>query len=825
MKIMLSSKPITIKQVSGFPGASHGYDCASIVAQVEVRTKQLKAEDIVERILLNVHKLVPRISKNFPEINFQEAEMEIGLALLLLETIGGLQKGLGLPLPAAYLNAKNGDGLIGLIIPTNYLRTGFAAIDLALKIINEAISMAQKGSEMPIAKPFLREFKLAHEKFYSQSPEPECAELIREAGKRNIPWFDLGQGVFQLGQGSKSQRIQGERNAEIVNNKTSSIQRKYLVNNYLQRADFPVPVTKVVLREDQATAFANEIGYPVVINRYDENWRQGSDVGLTNNEELQRAFELSPVSESGVIIEKYVAGDHYQFHIVGGKFTVTKQAVGNETKTEESCKAGKESTLPTFDIKSIHPDNINLSERCARFLSLEAATVILTLPDITKSWMETEGGLSAVYAPTSFNAHCLARRDKEANAGILNKMSAGMNGRVPIAAITGTNGKSTVSLMLNAILKASGLNSGVNTTQGIWIGEEKLSKTELSGFPGGRTLLTDPSVDAAVIEMPRKGLLGLGFPFDYCDVAALLNIQDDHIGEFGIANLKEMAELKGRVLLRARKAIIVNADDAFCLTEGLRHKEKQVIFVSKDKQSPIIQAHVRNGGTAMVLTSNEDGRRIEWLCGNLTTVVMATRDIPATMNGIIGVNEHNAVFATALAHAMGVGLPDIRKGMLGFENSLEMNPGRYNFIEGYPFKLMIDFAHNYDGLKGVVDCVSKFKHTGNKIVLYKAIGMRHYSHVEHASRILAPAFDEFICSTDLDEIRKNPEYKDKPDDWLIRQKAHFLENYGVDDAHIHLSRSTEDDRKLLYRLAKKDDLVVMLTGVSEAHKILDGENP
>ena len=360
----------------------------------------------------------------------------------------------------------------------------------------------------------------------------------------------------------------------------------------------------------------------------------------------------------------------------------------------------------------VHPDNIALAVRAARIVGLDIAGVDFLCPDISRSWRDVGGAICEVNAQPGLRPHWLADPARDINGEILDILFGGRPARVPTAAVAGTNGKTTTAEMLHRIWSAAGRRTGVCTTARVRIGDEIVSTDNLSGQPGARIILNDPGVQAAVMEMPRKGLIYFGHHCDRYDVAALLNVQDDHIGVDGIDTIEQIAELKAEVLERATEAIVVNAEDPLCLAMRARAGTGRHILVARKAAVDVVGEHRRRGGEAVFLADRGGRPWIILAAGGAETELMPVHDVPATLNGMLPFNETNALFAAALAWAQGVETDTIRDALSSFHNSAEENPGRYNFIGGMPFDVLVDFAHNPDGVRGICSVASALPSRG-----------------------------------------------------------------------------------------------------------------
>jgi cyanophycin synthetase len=379
--------------------------------------------------------------------------------------------------------------------------------------------------------------------------------------------------------------------------------------------------------------------------------------------------------------------------------------------------------------------------------------------------------------------------------------------------------------MLHHIWQATGKCCGVTTTSGTWIGDAMVGRENLSGLPGAKLLLGDPSVEAAVLEMPRKGLAIFGQATDRYDVAALTNVQDDHLGTLGVQTLDQMALLKSRVLEQATEAIVVNADDERCLAVRHRSRCKRHILVSRNENNAALKHHLSQGGEAVFLIQSE---RINWIClakGDSTLRLMTTESIPATMEGLLQFNETNAMFAVALAWAQKIELDMIVKALKSFENNEVQNPGRYNFVEGLPFKLMLDYAHNPSGAIEVARIASSMKVDGRKRLMCMNIGNRHKHHIDQSVQALASSFDSIIISGDKERVMASADWhaEGTKENAYSNMLAYFESNIlrvGFDKNELQIEPDPSLACLRILKKSKPNDLVIILGEASDVMPVI-----
>ena len=719
------------------------------------------------------------------------------------------------------------------------------------------------------------------QKVQPQGWAPNTLRFFAAARQRGIPTAQRA-GMLQLGQGGHAELLDSSFTGRTSALATRIAKSKQLTSQLLGRAGLPVPAQWVVASLQSAEQAAHKLGWPVVVKPSNQDQGLGVVPGIRDLATLGHAFAAAQKYSPGqVIVEKHIEGDDHRLLVVGGVLRMATQRVpggvtgdglrsvqalldalnadplrGSDERSllirialdAQALDCLAEQTLTpacvpapgrwvrlrrTANISTggtahdvtdrVHPDNRALAERAACTVGLDIAGIDFLCPDIARSWREVGGAVCEVNAQPGFRVHWLGAPERDINGEVLDWLYRHQPARIPTAAITGTNGKTTVARMLHHIWRVAGKTAGVCTTQGVWVGDTLVSSENLSGFPGGRMLLDDPAVQAAVIEMPRKGLLVFGHPCDRYDVAALLNVQADHIGVDGIETLDQMAELKAQVLARARHAVVVNADDPRCLAmraraaPGVRH-----ILVARDGHNPALQAHREAGGEGLFVQRLQSQDWVVHAEGAAQTPLMRLADMPATLNGLLRFNESNALFAMALAGAQGLPWATVCEAMAGFASTPEANPGRYNLINGFPFQVLLDFGHNPDGVAEMCRIAAQLPVTGQRRLMAAEVGSRHRAHWPAVAPAVAQVFDTVVLSCYPAYVAKSLDYAgEDPVANMLNGAQGALLAAGLPAAVVSTQRERQTALEAALARSQPGNLLVLLMDPHEALPALE----
>ncbi|MDQ8154409.1 MAG: cyanophycin synthetase, partial [Gemmatimonadota bacterium] len=483
---------------------------------------------------------------------------------------------------------------------------GVEAGELALVLLNSLLPEALRdagrvpeGWTWPVARDAYIRFS------QRRAFGPSTASLVRAAEQRGIPWIRLNdQSLVQLGYGKFQQRIQATVTGRTPHIAVELASDKEETNKLLSTLGLPVPRQELVQSEPAAVRAAQRMGYPVVVKPYNGNHGRGISIHLTTDDEVRSAFAVAREISRSVIVETFVSGDDHRLlvvqgelvaatrrtpgHVVGdGERTVAalvdlvnrdpRRGVGHEKVltrleldaqadamlakvgyTAESVpKAGEVVALrSTANLSTggtatdvtdvIHPDNRDMAVRAIKAIGLDVGGVDFLTPNIAESYRRAGGAICEVNAAPGFRMHVAPSEGKPRDvAGPVIDMlfPPGSPSRVPIAAITGTNGKTTTSRMLAHICKMAGQTPGLTTTDGVYIDGQRTVEGDMTGPTSARMVLMDPAIDVAVLETARGGLLRAGMGVRWVDVGAVLNVREDHLGQKGIDTLEQLAEV------------------------------------------------------------------------------------------------------------------------------------------------------------------------------------------------------------------------------------------------------------------------------------------
>ncbi len=641
---------------------------------------------------------------------------------------------------------------------------------------------------------------------------PSTNSIVEAADGRGIPWLRLNRySLVQFGHGKYQRRIQATITSETRHIAVEIASDKEETHDLLRDLGLPVPVQKLAYSQREAVRGARKIGFPVVVKPLNANHGRGVSIELETEDEVAHAFEVAQQhgSSRAVVVESYIRGfDHRMLvvdgklvavakrvpgHVVGdGEHTIEqlvdivnsdpRRGVGHEkvlTRIEFDRQAERlmgekgydlETVLPEGEVlylrstanlstggtsidmtDVVHPDNRLMAERAVRAVGLDVGGVDFLTEDITRSYKDIGGGIVEVNAAPGFRMHVAPSEGQARDvAGPVMDMlfPPGSPSRIPIAAITGTNGKTTTSRMVAHILKGTGHTVGMTSTDGVYIDGQLTVKGDMTGPTAARMVLRDPSVDVAVMETARGGLIRAGMGYSHCDVGAVLNVASDHLGLGGIDTLEQLAEVKRIVVEVARDTAVLNADDVRCLEMANHTDAEHLCYVTMAPQHDLVREHIRSGGRAVVLEQGMNGDMITIYDKGAHIPLLWTHLIPATLEGRAAHNVQNAMFAVAIAFSMGVGLEDMRTGLRTFDTTFFQAPGRMNVYDEHPFRVILDYAHNPAAVKTVVETVARLDVDAERAVVVTAPGDRRDEDIREIARLVAGHFDRYVLKAD-----------------------------------------------------------------------------
>ncbi len=694
---------------------------------------------------------------------------------------------------------------------------------------------------------------------------PSTASLVKAAEERDIPWIRLNRAsLVQFGHGRYQQRIQATTTSRTSNIGVELAGDKEETNGILRDLGLPVPAQRMVRSAGDAVRAAERIGFPVVLKPLAGNHGRGVSINLKTADEVEVAFEKAREHGRNVIVESYLEGFDHRLLVVNGKLVAAakrmpghvvgdgqhtieelvdivnsdpRRGVGHEkvlTRLEFDHQAERllkklgydHKTVPAKDevvfLRStanlstggtaidvtdvIHPDNREMAERTIKAIGLDIGGVDFLTKDITESYRDTGGGICEVNAGPGFRMHVAPSEGtpRDVAGPVLDMLfPPEAPSRIPIAAVTGTNGKTTTSRMLAHILKMSGKTVGLTSTDGVYIDGKLSVPGDMTGPVSAKIILRDPSVDAAVMETARGGLLRGGMGYQNCNVACCLNVSEDHLGLRGIDTLEQLAEIKRVPIEVATDAVVLNADDALCLQMADYTEARAVCYVTMNHNHPLVKKHIQAGGQALVLEEGMNGHMISIYDKEVYTPLLWTHLIPATIEGRAMHNVQNAMFAAALAYNMGIGLEDIRHGLRTFDSTFFQAPGRMNIYDEHPFKVILDYAHNPAAVRAMCDLVDRFDIEGRRIAVLAAPGDRRDEDIRNMAEIAAGHFDHYI--TRCDDNRRGR----GQDEVAMMLKNRLLE-CDVDLAAIEVIPDEREATARALELAAPGDLVLVL---------------
>ena len=636
---------------------------------------------------------------------------------------------------------------------------------------------------------------------------PSTRSIVEAAKARGIPSRRLTEGsLVRLGQGAKQRRILAAETDCTGAVAETIAQDKELTRTLLAEAGIPVPEGRPVADAADAWVVAEEIGTPVVVKPRYGNQGRGVSVDLATREEVERAWQVAREEDSSVVVERFVAGDDYRLLVVGGAVVAAarrhpptvvgdgalsvRQLVEKVNEDPRRCgdHAGSLSPVAIDDVAlavlqeqglvpesipevgrmvllrqnanlstggtaedvtdAVHPEVAARAIEAARIIGLDVAGIDIVTSDISQPLEPQRGVVIEVNAGPGLRMHLepTVGTPRNVGAAIVDTLFAPEeDGRIPVAAVTGTNGKTTVVRLLSHISATGGATVGTTCTEGIWIGSRQIDSGDCSGPASARRVLANPAVTTAVLETARGGILREGCGFDLCDVAVVTNIgSGDHLGLNEIDTPERLAWVKGAVVSAVRKkgSAVLNAADP--LVVGMQEWCRgQVVYFAIDPQNPLVVEHLAKGGLAATV---RDGWIV--LCDGPRETRLAHIDrVPLVHRGLIGFQMENVLAAAAAAWCLGVPLELVRLGLESFSCGTAGSPGRFNLLDLEGASIVVDYGHNPASLEQICGAISRLPHQ-RRTAVYSAAGDRRDEDLMAQGRMLGATFDRIVIYED-----------------------------------------------------------------------------
>ncbi|MBP8812471.1 MAG: cyanophycin synthetase [Laribacter sp.] len=636
---------------------------------------------------------------------------------------------------------------------------------------------------------------------------PSTGSIVDAAVARDVPFRRLtGGSLVQFGWGSKQRRIQAAETDMSSAIAEAIAQDKDLTKELLAAAGVPVPQGRIVSDADAAWTAAEAIGLPVVIKPRDGNQGKGVAVNLTSRDEVLAAFTVASDICSDVIVERYLPGQDYRVLVVGDKMvaaarrepplvigdgvhsihelveevnrdprrgeghatSLTKIRFDDIAKATLAAQGLEAGTVPVLGQRVVLRNNANLSTggsatdvtddvhpdlaasavAAAQMVGLDICGVDIVCETVRRSLEDQGGGIVEVNAAPGLRMHLQPSfgKGRDVGAAIIGNMFAGDdNGRIPVVAVSGTNGKTTTVRLSAHLIAQTGKRMGMTVTDGVYVNGHQIDSGDCSGPRSARNVLMHPDVDAAVFETARGGMLREGLGFDRCDVAVVTNVgEGDHLGLNYIYTLDELAVLKSIVVQNVSPSgmAVLNAADPMVARMAASCPGK-VTFFAHDGHHPVINAHRAQGRRVIYV---EDGQ-IVCAEGGDVRMTFDLAQVPLTAGGRIAFQIENTMAAVGAAWALDIAREQIAAGLASFVSDASTAPGRFNLFDYRGATLIADYGHNPDAMQALVQAVDTLPGQ-RRIVVISGAGDRRDEDIRRQTRILGTAFDEVVLYQD-----------------------------------------------------------------------------
>ncbi|HEX9978972.1 MAG TPA: cyanophycin synthetase [Flavobacterium sp.] len=789
-------------------------------------------------------ELVPSLKQQTPSATLPELVMNIALSL---QQASGMDVAFGMTKPTIT------PGIYQVVFEYIDEKAGIYAAQAAVRIAHASIS-----NEAYDISSDIRELK---RKCEYNCLGPSTQSIVDEAVKRDIPWIRLSDdSTIQLGYGKCQRRFQATTTCMTSSMAANTASNKEKTKQLLEDSYLPIAAGGSCYTEAGLQDIIDDIGYPIVIKPHNGNHGKGVTVNINTWEDA--VLGLATAKEFGrrVIVERYVTGNDFRVLVINNRFVAaTKRVPANVTgdgsstiealishvNTDSRRGNGHEKTLTKIKIDretielllkkgytpdsipakgeivyvkstanlstggsaidvtdEVHPLNIAMAETAAGVIGLDICGIDIMAENLSQPLLETGGVILEINAAPGFRMHLAPSEGQPRNVAkpVVDMLFPPEKAsRIPIISITGTNGKTTTTRLLAHIVKQSGYRTGYTTTDGIYIDDVLHKKGDTTGPASAGYILRNPTVEFAVLESARGGLLRSGLGFDKCDVGVITNIKEDHLGLSDIETLEDLAHVKSVIVRSVKKSgwAVLNADDAHCMriAETL---ECNVAFFSLDPQSEFMQRMVAEGRTSAV---PEDGF-ITIRSGGETIRIESVSNIPLTLGGKLKFMTANALAASLAAFLSGITTDRISLGLRSFIADYEHAPGRMNIFDLGKINILVDYAHNAHGAAAIEEYVRETA-APRKIGIISGVGDRRDEDIREFGTIAGRMFDHVI-------IRSKQNLRGNTQENINKLLLEGLYSGGRNLTYEFMGEETEAVRHAI-DIAEEGDFVIALT--------------
>lgn len=802
----------------------------------------------------NIVEILPELKKHRCGIDEEGGfvkRLEEGtyLAHICEHCIIAIQNILGMDVSYGKAREIKGE-LYYIIVQYEYENTAIEIINLAVDLINSLIKSSPinfNGRLQEIKQTLQRE-----------TIGPSTRSICDAAKNYGLPVTELGKsGIYQIGYGKQGRIIEAAISNKTNCVGVDISCDKFLTKQLLDIQNIPVAEGRKVFNIIGLLREAEFIGYPVVIKPQYGNKGKGVMLNLKNEKELIKAYTSLLKITKDIIIEKYVKGNDYRicvvdYKVVAASLRVVPFVIGDgksnikalinilnndplrgqdHEKPLTTIKFDKElcnclyrqnmslDYIPNKGEKVILRENANLSTggiavdctddvcdenidyciRAAKTLGLDICGVDICTEDISIPIDKQNGIVMEVNAAPGIRMHHFPSQGKKRDVGkaIVDMLYEGRPSNIPVISVTGTNGKTTTTRMIGHVLKIMGMNTGITSTDGIYINDKCIHKGDDSGFNSAKTLLLNRDVEAVVLETARGGLVRRGLAYDLADVAVITNITNDHLGLDGIDSMEDLMFVKSLVgeEVKENGYTVINADDKYS-KRILDRISCEKIYFSKSKDNELIKENINNGKIAVFIEDNN----ICVINNHRKYLIMSIDELPISYNGILTYNIENAMAACAALVGLNIDYCMISKGFSDFM-PCDDNEGRFNMFEYYGRKVILDYGHNIEGYKAVLSCINKLK-TKNKLIGVVGVpGDRQDNVIKEIGEICCEYLDEIIIKEDKDRRGRSIGEVSQ----LL--KISMLKNRNKKNVKVYLDEV--DALEYAIKISKKDDIIIV----------------